>query len=36
MAILIIYGFNIIVGLLPLFKILRKTPAEIFARHDIE
>ena len=35
-AILIIYGFNIVVGLLPLFKVLRKTPAQILARHDVE
>lgn len=35
-GILLIYAFNIIVGTLPLFKVLRKTPAKIFARHDIE
>ncbi len=35
-SILIIYIFNIIVGLLPLFKVLRKTPAQILARHDVE
>ena len=33
---LIVYLFNIIVGLLPLFKVIRKTPAKILARHDIE
>ncbi len=35
-SILLIYVFNILVGLLPLFKVLRKTPAKILARHDIE
>ena len=35
-SILLIYAFNILVGLLPLFKVLRKTPAKILARHDIE
>lgn len=36
LSILIIYIFNIIVGLLPLFKVLRKTPAQILSRHDLE
>lgn len=36
LSIFIIYGFNIIVGLLPLFKVIRKTPARILARHDVE
>ena len=36
MSIIIVYLFNIIVGLLPLFKVLRKTPAKILARHDVE
>ena len=35
-SILIIYGFNILVGLLPLFKVIRKPPARILARHDLE
>lgn len=35
-SILIVYLFNIIVGLLPLFKVLRKTPAAILARHDVQ
>lgn len=35
-SIAIIYVFNIIVGLAPLFKVLRKTPAKILARHDVE
>ena len=35
-SILIIYAFNIIVGLMPLFRVLRQTPAKILARHDVE
>lgn len=35
-SILIVYLFNIIVGLAPLYKVLRKTPAQILARHDVE
>ncbi len=35
-SILIVYVFNIIVGLMPLFRVLRKTPAKILARHDVE
>ena len=36
LSVLIIFGFNIIVGLLPLFKILHKRPANILARQDVE
>jgi len=36
LSVLIIFGVNILVGLLPLFKILRKRPARILARHDVE
>ena len=35
-AVLIVYAFNIIVGLLPLFRVIRNTPAKILARHDVE
>ena len=35
-CVLLLYGFNLIVGLLPLFKVIRKTPAAILSRHDIE
>ena len=35
-SIAIIYAFNIIVGLLPLYKVIRKAPARILARHDVE
>ena len=35
-SIILIYIFNILVGLLPLFGILRKTPAQILSRHDLE
>ncbi len=32
----IVYGFNIIVGLLPVFFTLRKTPAKILSRTDVD
>lgn len=35
-SVVLMYVFNILVGLLPLFKVLRKTPAQILSRHDIE
>ena len=35
-SILIVYAFNIIVGLMPLFRVIRKTPAQILSRHDVE
>ncbi len=35
-SIILIYAFNIVVGLLPVFNVLRKAPAQILARHDIE
>ena len=35
-SVTIVYLFNIIVGLLPIFKILRKEPAKILARHDVD
>ena len=34
-TILFVYIFNIIVGLLPVFKTLVKTPAQILSRNDI-
>ena len=36
LSVLLIYGVNIITGLMPLFKVLRKTPAQILSKHDIE
>lgn len=35
-SILIVYLFNIIIGLMPLHRVLKKTPAKILARYDIE
>ena len=35
-SIILIFAFNIVVGLLPLFRVLRKTPAQILSRHDLE
>ena len=34
-SVLIIYGINIIFGLLPLVILLKNNPASIFSRHDI-
>lgn len=36
LSILIVYGFNILIGLLPLHKVIKKTPAKILARYDLE
>lgn len=36
LCLLIVYGFNILVGLIPVFNTMRKTPAEILARHDLD
>lgn len=35
-SLILIYGFNIIVGLLPVVNTIRKTPAEILARTDVD
>lgn len=34
-GILVVYGLNIIAGLLPIFMLLRKTPAQILSQYDI-
>jgi putative ABC transport system permease protein len=35
LSILICFAFNIIVGLIPVYKVISRTPSEILARHDI-
>ena len=35
-SIILIYGLNIIMGLLPIRKVVKKTPASILARNDID
>lgn len=35
-SVVILYGLNIIVGLLPIRQIIRKTPAEILSRNDVD
>lgn len=35
-AIILVYTFNILVGLLPVFNTVRKTPAAILSRHDLD
>lgn len=34
-TVVFVYLFNLIVGLLPVFRVVRKTPAQILSRHDI-
>ena len=36
LSLLIVLVFNIVVGLLPVFNTIRKTPAQILSRHDLE
>ena len=36
LCIAIIYLFNIVVGLIPVFNTMRKTPAQILSRHDLD
>jgi len=35
-SLIVIYGFNILIGLLPVLNVIRKTPAQILSRTDIE
>ena len=35
-SIILVYVFNLLVGLIPVFNVVRKTPASILARHDLE
>ena len=35
-AVAIVYVFNSIVGLIPVFNTMRKTPAAILSRHDVD
>lgn len=35
-AIILVYLFNLIIGLLPVFNTIRKRPAEILSRHDLD
>ena len=35
-SIIIIFGFNILIGLLPVFNTLKKTPSQILSRTDID
>lgn len=34
--IVFVYAFNILVGLLPVFHVVRKTPSQILSRHDLD
>ena len=35
-AIILVYLFNLIIGLVPVFNVIRKTPASILSRSDLE
>lgn len=35
-TIIFVYLFNILVGLIPVFNVIRKRPAEILSRHDLD
>lgn len=35
-SILLVYLFNLIIGLIPVFNVVRKTPASILSRHDLD
>ena len=36
LTIIFIYIFNLIIGLLPVFNTIRKTPSSILSRHDVD
>ena len=36
LCIIVLYAFNIIIGLIPVANTMRKTPAQILARHDLD
>jgi len=36
LCIILLYLFNIIIGLIPVFNTIRKTPASILSRHDLD
>ena len=35
-SIILVYIFNLVFGLLPVFNTIRKTPAQILSRHDVD
>jgi len=35
LGILLVYAINLVGGMLPIFMLLRKTPAQILAQYDI-
>jgi len=35
LVLIILYGFNLLVGLIPVYRVIRKTPAQILSRNDI-
>ena len=35
-SILLVYVFNLLVGLIPVYNVIRKTPASILSRYDLD
>ena len=35
-SLIIIYALNLLIGILPIFSIIRKSPAQILARNDVD
>lgn len=35
-SVVLVYLFNLIIGLIPVFNVVRKTPASILSRHDLD
>ena len=35
LAIVFVYTFNIVIGLIPVYRLIRKTPAQILSRTDV-
>ena len=35
LAIIFVYTFNIVIGLIPVYRLIRKTPAQILSRTDV-
>ena len=36
LCVVLLYLLNIIIGLIPVFNTIRKTPAQILSRHDLD
>lgn len=36
LSVILVYLFNLVIGLIPVFNVVRKTPASILSRHDLD